>query len=159
METAGSQRGGWSIAPRQLLWKFSDRARQFRERQTMSPSAALGKRGEDLAHRYLRSSGFLVLVRNYRPSGGEAEVDIVARDGDVTVFVEVKSRSTDDYGTPDRAIDDEKKRHIVSAARSYCTRAGIAWSSVRFDVVTVVMTQPPSITHYQDVFFSGRARG
>lgn len=124
----------------------------------MTPSAALGKRGEDLAHRYLRSSGFLVLVRNYRPSGGEAEVDIVARDGDITVFVEVKSRSTEEYGAPDRAIDEEKQRHISSAARSYCTRAGIPWSSIRFDVIAVVMTRPPSITHYQDVFFSGRAR-
>ena len=85
-------------------------------------------------------------------------MDIVARDGDITVFVEVKSRSTDDFGSPDRAIDEEKRRHITSAARSYATRAGIAWSNVRFDVITVIMSAPPSITHHQDVFFQGRAR-
>ncbi len=158
METGSPQRNTWSLAPRQLLWKFSDAARQFRERQTLTPSAALGRRGEDLAHRYLRSSGFTVLVRNYRPAGGEAEVDIVARDGDTTVFVEVKSRSSEDFGSPDRAIDEEKRRHITSAARSYTTRAGIAWSNVRFDVITVIMSSPPSIVHHQDVFFYGRAR-
>jgi putative endonuclease len=159
MEAGSPQRHGWSLAPRQLLWKLSDTARQFRERQVLTPTAALGKRGEDLAHRYLRNAGLMVLARNYRPSGGEAEVDIVARDKDITVFVEVKTRSTEDFGSPDRAIDEEKRRHIVSAARSYATRAGIPWSNVRFDIIAVVMTAPPSITHYQDAFFYGSAKG
>ena len=159
METRSGQRNTWSLAPRQLLWKLSDAARQFRERQTLSPSAALGKRGEDLAHRYLRSAGFMVLARNYRPSGGEAEVDIVARDKNITVFVEVKTRTTDEFGSPDRAVDEEKRRHILSAARSYATRAGIPWSNVRFDIISVVMTAHPSITHHQDAFFYGSAKG
>lgn len=147
----------WSIAPRQLLWKLSDAARQFRQRQTLSPAAALGRRGEDLAHRYLRSAGFTILARNYRPGGGDAEVDIVARDKNVIVFVEVKSRSSADFGTPDRAIDTEKQKHIVRAARTYATRAGIEWSEVRFDTVSIVFTSPPSIIHQQDAFFEGRA--
>ena len=157
MDAGSHQRRAWSLTPRQLLWKCSDAARQFRERHVLSATAALGKRGEDLAHRYLRSAGFTVLMRNYRPAGGEAEVDIVARDKGITVFVEVKTRSTEDFGSPDRAIDENKRHNILRAARSYATRAGIPWNEVRFDVISVVLTSPPSITHYQDVFFEGRA--
>ncbi|HEX3683356.1 MAG TPA: YraN family protein [Bryobacteraceae bacterium] len=141
-----------------MLWKLSDTARQLRERRTLSPEAALGRRGEDLAHRYLRNAGFRVVARNYRPNEGEAEVDIIARDGDTVVFVEVKSRSSSDFGAPDRAIGNDKQKNIVRAARSYATRAGITWSQVRFDTISIVFTNPPSLVHQQDAFFEGRAR-
>ena len=156
MATRSPERAPWSLAPKQLLWKLSDRARQFREQQTLTPEAALGRRGEDFAHRYLRNIGMTVLARNYRPGAGEAEVDIVARDGDILVFVEVKSRRSADHGSPDRQIDETKRRNITRAARSYATRAGIAWNQVRFDLVSVVFSEPPSIVHQQDAFFEGR---
>ncbi|HTU45156.1 MAG TPA: YraN family protein [Bryobacteraceae bacterium] len=140
-----------------MLWKVSDAARQFRERRTLSPDAALGRRGEDLAHRYLRNSGFRVVARNYRPNEGEAEVDIIARDRDTVIFIEVKSRTSADFGAPDRAIGADKQKNIVRAARSYATRAGIAWSQVRFDTISIVFTNPPSLVHQQDAFFDGRA--
>ena len=98
-----------------------------------------------------------ILARNYRPGGGESEVDIVARDGAVVVFVEVKSRRTADFGSPDRAIDSGKRKNIVRAARAFATRAGVDWNQVRFDTVSIVFTQPPSIVHQQDAFFEGRA--
>ncbi len=101
--------------------------------------------------------GLTVIARNYRPSSGDSEVDIVARDGDTVVFVEVKSRNSAEFGSPDRAIDPEKQKRITRAARSYATRAGIAWNQVRFDVVSIVFTNPPSIVHQQDAFFEGRA--
>ncbi len=156
MAARSSQERVAGIHPKQLLWKLSDKARQFRERQTLSADAALGRRGEDLAHRYLRSAGFTVVARNYRP-GGDSEVDIVARDGDTVVFVEVKSRTSAEFGSPDRAIDREKQKHIIRAARSYTTRAGIEWSEVRFDTISIVFTDPPSVVHQQDAFFEGRA--
>ena len=140
-----------------MLWKLSDSARQLRQRQTLSPDAALGRRGEDLAHRYLRRKGLTILARNYRPSGGETEVDMVARDGEIVVFIEVKSRSTADFGAPDRAIDGDKQKNIVRAARAYATRAGLEWNQVRFDIISIVFTKPPSIVHQQDAFFDGRA--
>jgi len=84
-------------------------------------------------------------------------VDIVARDGDTLVFVEVKSRRSSDFGSPDRAIDPEKQKRITRAARSYATRAGVPWAQVRFDIVSVVFTNPPSIVHHQDAFLDGRA--
>lgn len=131
--------------------------RQLGEQRTLSPTAALGRKGEDLAHRYLQRMGLVVLARNYRPAAGEAEVDIVARDGPTLVFVEVKSRASADYGEPDRAVDTEKEKNVVRAARNYALRAGIEWSCVRFDVVSVVFSTPPRITHHQDAFFHGRA--
>jgi putative endonuclease len=99
----------------------------------------------------------MIVARNYRPSAGEAEVDIVARDNGILVFVEVKSRTSAEFGSPERAIDGEKQKRIVRAARSYATRAGLDWSQVRFDTVSIVFTNPPSIVHQQDAFFDGRA--
>jgi putative endonuclease len=152
----GSDKESWSIHPKQWLWKLSDAARQFRQQRSLGADAALGRRGEDLAHRYLRSAGFTILARNYR-AGTDSEVDIVARDGDITVFVEVKSRRSAEFGSPDRAIDEVKQKHILRAARSYVTRAGLTWSQVRFDTISIVFSEPPSIVHQQDAFFDGRA--
>jgi len=136
---------------------MSDAARQFRQRHMLTPEAALGRRGEDLAHRYLERAGFRVLARNYRPGGGESEVDIVARDGDIIVFIEVKARTSADFGSPDRAIGEEKRKHILRAAHRYAARAGIKWDHVRFDTISIVFSRPPSIVHQQDAFFEGRA--
>jgi putative endonuclease len=154
MAARGAQ--NWGIRPGQLLWKLSDRARQFRQSSILSAEAALGKRGEDLAHRYLRKVGFTVVARNYRP-GPDSEVDIVARRGDLLVFVEVKTRTSAESGHPDRAIDLEKQKHIARAARSYVTRAGIEWNKVRFDTIAIILSHPPSIVHHEDAFFHGRA--
>jgi putative endonuclease len=156
MGTRGNQGLAWTLRPSQLVWKLSDSARQFREARAMNPAHALGKRGEDLAHRYLQRAGFQVVARNYK-AGADSEVDIVARQGELAVFVEVKTRATADFADPSKAVDQEKERHIVRAARAYTTRAGIEWSQVRFDIVSVVMTAPPTIAHYQDAFFHGRA--
>ncbi len=130
--------------------------RQMREQRSLASGAALGRKGEDLAHRYLRNAGYKVVARNYRP-GQDSEIDIVARHGDKLVFVEVKTRSSAEFGSPDRAIDREKQRHIVRAARSFVTRSGESWSKVRFDIVAIVFGNAPEISHYQDVFFEGRA--
>ena len=157
MGAGSSQNPLARLRPTQLLWKLSDTARQFRQRQTLTPEQALGRRGEDTAHRYLERAGFRIMARNYRPSGGEAEVDIVARDGEILVFIEVKSRASAEYGAPDRAISEEKQKNITRAARAYATRAGVKWDEVRFDTLSIVFTSPLSIVHQKDAFFFGRA--
>jgi putative endonuclease len=133
------------------LLKFADRARYRARLRRGSATAALGRYGEDLAHRYLQSSGLTVVARNYRMTGGGAETDIVAREDDALVFVEVKTRTTDEYGAPDRSIGIEKQRHMVRAALDYARRAGVDWQRIRFDIVSVVDGDPPSITHLRDV--------
>jgi len=156
MEAGGPERRFTPARARQLFWKLSDTARQFRESKTLSPEKALGRRGEDLAHRYLRNAGFTVVARNYRP-GVDSEVDIIARERATLVFVEVKSRSSAEFGSPDRAIGAEKQKHILRAARSYTTRAGIEWKDVRFDTISIVFEDPLTIVHRRDAFFDGRA--
>ncbi|MBI4875180.1 MAG: YraN family protein, partial [Acidobacteria bacterium] len=113
---------------------------------------ARGRRGEDLAHRRLRALGYTVVARNWRTRSGSGEADLVAWDGAALVFVEVKSRATDEYGAPDRAIDRDKRLHIERAARDYARRAGVEWSRVRFDVINVLDARPPSVTHLRDAF-------
>ena len=137
------------------MWKLSDRARQAKEVRILTAEAALGRRGEDLAHRYLQKAGYAVVARNYR-AGADSEIDIVARKDDVLVFVEVKSRRTAEYGAPERAIDSSKHKNIMRGARAFTTRGGIDWSQVRFDVISVVFTEPPSILHQQDAFYPNR---
>ncbi len=110
-----------------------------------------------MAHRYLQRAGYAVIARNYRPSGGETEIDIVARRNDLVIFVEVKTRSGAEHGSPDRAIGAEKQKNIARAARRYAARAGVAWNQVRFDTISIVMSAPRSLVHQQDAFFEGRA--
>jgi putative endonuclease len=157
MATRSRQGLTWALRPTQQLWKLGDALRQHKQKRQLTPEQALGKRGEDLAHRYLQNAGFQVVARNYKP-GADSEIDIVARQGDLAIFVEVKTRASSEFSAPERAVDDEKERHIVRAARAYTTRARIDWSCVRFDLISIVMTSPPSIAHYEDAFFHDRVR-
>src|SRR5581483_2957625 len=84
-----------------------------------------GRRGEDLAHRFLKREGYTIVARNFRLSTGEAEADIIAWDGDTLAIVEVKARESADYGPPERAIGEEKRRHILRAARAYARKANV----------------------------------
>ena len=111
-----------------------------------------GRRGEDLAHRFLRRNGFTVVARNYRLASGAGEADLIAWDGDSLAIVEVKSRASDDYGPPDRAIGPEKRRHLLRVAREYARKSGTPWEHVRFDVVTVILSDPPRITLMRSAF-------
>jgi putative endonuclease len=111
-----------------------------------------GRIGEDLAYRYLRSQGCTVVARNYRTRSGSGELDMVAWQGDVLAFVEVKTRETAEFGTPDRAVDSEKREHLRRAARDYARRAGVDWEKARFDIVSIVLDKPPRIEWLRDVF-------
>jgi putative endonuclease len=91
------------------------------------------------------------VARNYEP-GNDSEIDIVARRGDLLVFVEVKTRTSADHSAPERNVDQEKKKHIVRAARAFATRAGVDRDKVRFDVISIVMDNPPRIAHFEDAF-------
>lgn len=128
-----------------MILEFFDWLRHLARRRKWTAAQALGRRGEDLAHRFLRAKGFIVVARNYRLSSGDAEADLIARDGLTLVFVEVKSRKTDDFGPPDRAIGEEKRAHLLRIAREYTRKTETPWDRIRFDVVTVVFTKPPKI--------------
>lgn len=99
----------------------------------MSGGHAFGRDGEDAAARYLRAAGFLIVGRNVRGPAGE--IDIVARDGDTLVFIEVKARRSRAYGSALGAVDARKRRRLRAAAADYLQFVAPA-AKARFDVLT-----------------------
>lgn len=134
------------------LYRLADLARDRGRRRLWDRDLAAGRRGEDIAHRFLQRSGMMVVARNHRTRSGSGEVDLIAWERDTLVFVEVKSRSSLDFGPPDRAMDPEKQRKLIRAALDYARRAGIPLEKLRFDLVNVVLSNPPAVTHYRDLF-------
>lgn len=134
------------------LYEFADVLRHHGRKRHFTPDHALGRRGEDIAQRYLQRAGILIVARNYRMASGAGELDLVGWENGTLVFVEVKSRKSDEYGSPDRAIGREKEINLFRAAREYARHAEVSWENVRFDVVSIVFTTPPQVTHYRDVF-------
>lgn len=134
------------------LYQFADVLRHHGRKRRLSADHALGRRGEDIAHRYLQRAGIVVVARNYRMASGAGEIDLVGWENETLVFVEVKSRATSEYGPPDRAIGAQKEARLLRAAREYARHADVPWERVRFDVVNVVFATPPQVTHFRDVF-------
>jgi len=137
------------------IYRLTDRARHFLRRR-MAPDLVAGRRGEDLAHRFLRKEGFTIVARNYRPRAGSGEIDLIAWERGTLAFIEVKTRASDEFGTPDRAVNAEKQRYILRAARDYARRANVGWDSVRFDILSVLLTKPPKIGFIRDAFSPNR---
>jgi putative endonuclease len=134
------------------LLQLADAARDRGRRRFWTPELASGRRAEDLAHRFLRRRGVSIVARNYRPPFGGGEIDLIGWDGETLVIVEVKSRATADFGDPERAVDEEKRRFLERAARDYARRAGVDWNRVRFDIVSIVFSDPPRIVLFADAF-------
>ena len=122
------------------------------------PRHRLGIRGEKLAEKFLRSSGYKVLYRNYRPKGG-GEVDLVCRDGNVLAFVEVKTRSSREFGRPADAVTDEKRELIARGARAWMRLLDDPIVVFRFDVVEVIAGQGnPEFTLHKAAFVPRNTR-
>ena len=110
----------------------------------------LGDRGEREAARFLKARGMRVMVRGYRTAQGE--IDLICRDGDTLVFVEVKSRA---QGQPAEAVTLEKQRRLTLAALHFQKRHGLLEQRCRFDVVAIVWPggpKPESIEHLVHAF-------
>ena len=110
----------------------------------------LGDRGERAAARFLRRRGLRVLTRGYRTRLGE--IDLIARDGDTLVFVEVKARR---QGVPAEAVTPEKQRRITLAALHFLRKHGLLDVRSRFDVVAIVWPDErgqPQIEHFPNAF-------
>ena len=112
---------------------------------------ALGQRGENVAARHLRNSGYTIIVRNFQCNLGE--IDIIAKDGKTLVFVEVKTRTVDDP-TPEDQVNTVKRHQLTKAAKFYLTRYGVPQPAARFDVVAIVWPdgREPQIRHTPHAF-------
>jgi putative endonuclease len=115
---------------------------------------AFGKHGEDLACRELETRGYVIVERRYRTKWGE--LDIVARDKEWLVFVEVKARQDASFGDPEEAVTLQKQRKLVWMATDYLARNGLLNVACRFDVVGINGdTIPPTVTVIPDAFRPG----
>jgi putative endonuclease len=97
----------------------------------------LGLQGEDLATDYFKNKGYKILSRNYRKQTGE--IDIIARDGEYLVFIEVKTRTSLLFGQPYEAVTLKKQGQISRVALDYITRNKLHNQAMRFDVVSVLI--------------------
>lgn len=114
----------------------------------------LGKFGEETAVRELERRGYEILARRYRTRHGE--IDIVARDGDTIVFVEVKVRVTAEFGTAAEAVTAAKQRRLGAMATDYLARSRVPACPCRFDVVAIDgVGDDRRITVYQHAFVLG----
>src|SRR6266516_490759 len=127
-----------------LAQSIADLSNQWRNhfsRWRSSPKSGhlrRGARGEKLACRFLKRSGYKILFRNFRGRTG-GEIDVVCRENDTLVFIEVKTRTREDFGRPFAAVDREKRKRI--------SRGAVAWLRMldnpdilfRFDVAEVIL--------------------
>lgn len=107
----------------------------------------LGRVGEDKAARFLRKRGCKILAKNYKNDIGE--IDIVAKDGEVVAFVEVKTRTSDIYGEPSEAVTRNKRRKYALVATEYLVRNNLNDAPCRFDVVEI---KNDEINYIKDAF-------
>src|SRR5687768_3019390 len=134
---------------------IDDLSNRWRSRFSASPPQhlRLGTQGEKLACQFLKRSGYKILYRNFRGRTG-GEIDIVCRDDDTLVFIEVKTRTSEDFGRPFDAVDRNKQKRIA--------RGGLAWLRLldnpdilfRFDVVEVIVAEgaPPRVELLRNAF-------
>lgn len=116
-----------------------------------SDTRSAGNLGELLAVKHLREAGFEIIQTNYR--FGHGEIDIIARDGNVLVFCEVKMRKTDEFGDPEYAITPRKQQQIRRIAQGYFFDNDIKEQECRFDVVAIRMQgKTPHINHTRNAF-------
>jgi putative endonuclease len=111
----------------------------------------LGRQGEEIAANYLQKQGYEILARNYRCRYGE--LDIICKKNGVIVFVEVKTRRSDYFGSPEEAITKTKIEHIKKVALIYLAENKAPYRETRFDVVTIMMkAESPDINHIEAAF-------
>jgi putative endonuclease len=117
-----------------------------------SDNLSVGERGESIAEAYLRGRGFAILEKNYRCKTGE--VDIVARDGDTIVFVEVKARRNLAYGPPQLAVTPFKQRQISRTALTWLAHHKKPNAIARFDVIAILVPdhEVPQVEHIRNAF-------
>ena len=128
-----------------LVRSIADLSNRWRSR--FSPSRPqhlrLGARGEKLASRFLRRNGYKILYRNFKGRSG-GEIDIVCRDRDTLVFVEVKTRTREDFGRPFTAVDRQKRKRISRGALNWLRMLDNPDILFRFDVMEVLVTEDTS---------------
>jgi putative endonuclease len=117
-----------------------------------------GQLGEDEVRKYLRKRGLKFILANFR--AGRGEIDLIFRDGQCLVFIEVKTRSSEEWSRPARAVDQQKRRLLSQTALQYLRLLDNPRVPIRFDIVEVLLVngQVHEIRHLENVFGLQRGR-
>lgn len=117
----------------------------------MKARQSLGKKGESIAIDYLRRQGYTILGKNFRFD--RAEIDVIAKDKDILVFVEVKTRRSGSLGDPEDAVTMRKRSQLIKAAQGYLYQSSLSDVECRFDVISIKESNGKTvISHYKDAF-------
>ncbi|MGB8252055.1 MAG: YraN family protein [Anaerolineaceae bacterium] len=120
------------------------------QNRTNTHNQTLGRWGESLAAETLTAKGYEILARNTRTGSGE--IDLIARKAGLLVFVEVKTRRGDEYGTPEEAITPAKQQHMEDAAQAWLAEHPEETGAWQFDVIAIFHSpgmNQPEITHLE----------
>jgi len=122
----------------------------------MAKHLETGKKGEEMAVAFLEKAGYQILETNWRHR--RAEIDIIAKDGEILVFVEVKTRSDDFFGNPASFVTAKKESLMSDGANVYMEKIGHDWE-IRFDIIGIVLwsAERVEMRHFKDAFFPGLA--
>ena len=117
----------------------------------MSKNRTLGQKGEEIACKYIQESGYEVIELNW--TTGHKEIDIICRQEDIYIFVEVKTRKHSRMGMPEESISSKKIEAVTEAARIYLYDK--AYKDIRFDVISIILSNPekPELLHIKDAFY------
>lgn len=120
--------------------------------KTLATKKEIGLKGENHAANYLISLGYVLMERNWRFS--HAEIDIIAKEGEILVFVEVKTRSYTYFGQPEEFISSYKEKLISDAASQYMQSINHEWE-IRFDIISILIQENGELLleHFKDAWF------
>lgn len=111
-----------------------------------------GKAGENIAANFLEKQGFIIIERNWRFSR-MGEIDIIAQDKNTLVFIEVKARSSNLFGTPLESVDEKKFNKIQKLAEIYLSQnSNINYDGIRFDLIGILLKEKPEITYFKGIY-------
>ncbi|MEK9130406.1 MAG: YraN family protein [Patescibacteria group bacterium] len=125
----------------------------FLKKDNITQKRKTGNLGEELAKKYLKKQGYKIIKQNYNSRVGE--IDLIAREKDQIIFIEVKTRTNHNFGYPEESVDSRKQNKIRMAAQNYLVKEKIFSENYRFDVVSVEinqLTQKANIKHIPDAF-------
>lgn len=111
----------------------------------MSERKVIGRKGEDIATAYIKELGYEILERNWRYN--RAEIDIIGKDQYGLVFIEVRARSSSNFGQPEETISDYKQQLIFSAAQRYMEKIDYDWE-IRFDIIAILFHENVEFKNY-----------
>lgn len=115
----------------------------------------VGRRGEDIAASFLQEKGYTILERNWKR--GDLEIDIIAKEGNTIVFVEVKTRSSNLFGNPEDSVDELRKKRLTAASNMYLNYKKLD-NPYRYDIIAIILNSAKTEINHIEEAFRPRAR-